>query len=67
MTISPFPSAWDAKFHDLPVFAPITSAMYPEHDGDMAELHALADRVLECLQVWPAVAGARMVSRWLDD
>lgn len=38
--------AVNPKFDDLPLIPPITSVMYPQHDGDMAELRELADRVL---------------------
>lgn len=39
------PIWWDAKFKDLPLLT-VPSAQYPTHDGDMALLKELADRVL---------------------
>lgn len=47
------------KFDDLPIIV-LPSYQYPEHDGDMAELHELADRVLE----HPARAVAKLAHRY---
>lgn len=44
MTIPSIPAWWDAKFRDLPLLT-IPSYQYPKHDGDMALLSELADRV----------------------
>lgn len=35
----------NSKFDDLP-FLTVPSAQFPRHDGDMAELHELVDRIL---------------------
>lgn len=34
-----------AKFEGLPAMEPVIGAQYPAHDGDMAELEELADRI----------------------
>ena len=39
------PSYWNAKYKDLPLLR-VESYQYPKHDGDMAQLDELADRVL---------------------
>lgn len=39
------PIWWDARFKNLPVIQ-LSSYQYPSYDGDMAQLHELADRVL---------------------
>lgn len=61
MTISAFPTPWSERFADLPIFQPITSVMYPQHDGDMAELAELADRVL----CYPARDVAKLAHRYI--
>jgi hypothetical protein len=45
MTIPSTPSWWDAKYNDLPLLR-VESYQYPKHDGDMALLEELADRVI---------------------
>jgi hypothetical protein len=45
MTIPSTPAWWDAKYKDLPLLT-VPSYEYPTHDGDMALLSELADRVL---------------------
>ena len=40
-----FQSEWAKRWADMPTVQ-LTSYMCPSHDGDMAELHELADRVL---------------------
>lgn len=48
------------KFDDLPLLV-LPSYQYPAHDGDMAELHELADRILE----FPARMVAKLPHRYL--
>ena len=45
MTIPSTPAWWDDKYRDLPLLR-VESYQYPKHDGDMALLEELADRVL---------------------
>lgn len=44
--ISAFPSPWANRFADLRTIR--IPASLPEHDGDMALLRELADRIVEC-------------------
>ena len=39
-----FQSEWEKRWADMPTIQ-LTSYMCPDYDGDMAELHELADRV----------------------
>jgi hypothetical protein len=45
VTIPSTPAWWNAKYNDLPLLR-VDSYQYPKHDGDMALLSELADRVL---------------------
>ena len=45
MTIPSTPSWWDDKYRDLPLLT-LPSYTYPKHDGDLALLEELADRIL---------------------
>lgn len=54
-------TALDEQFNDLPLLSPIPSVMYPDFDGDMAELHELADRVF----CYPAREVARLPHRYI--
>jgi hypothetical protein len=47
-------------FDDLPVVR-LTSYMFPKHDGDMAELHELSERVL----CYPARDVAKLAHRYI--
>jgi hypothetical protein len=49
------------KFEDLPMIPPVTSYMYPQHDGDMEELAELADRVF----CYPAREVAKLPHRYM--
>ena len=43
--ISAFPSAWVARYANIPLFP--ARSVVPEYDGDMAWLKHLADRIIE--------------------
>lgn len=45
MTASPFHAAWLARFHDLPTF-PNSTPIMATHDGDMAAISELTDRII---------------------
>jgi hypothetical protein len=47
--IPAFPQAWADRFHDLAHFPTPGGVLMPEFDGDLAELHELADRVVDRL------------------
>ena len=48
--ISAFPSAWVARYANIPKFP--ARSILPEHDGDMALLNELADRVMHLRPRW---------------
>lgn len=50
--ISAFPSAWVARFADLPVFRAQSSL--PDHDGDMVYLRQTAQQVMAEVMLGPA-------------
>ena len=43
--ISAFPAAWLARYQDMPLFP--ARSVVPEHDGDMAWLSELADKIID--------------------
>lgn len=51
----------DPRFDDLPMLGPITSVMYPRHDGDIATLDELADRIF----CYPARDIATLAHRYI--
>ena len=43
--ISAFPSSWVARYANIPVWR--AKSIVPEHDGDMALLSELADKIID--------------------
>jgi len=55
--ISAFPSAWIARYANIPLWR--SKSILPEHDGDMAWLRHLADRILDTAREVP-FGGSRL-------
>lgn len=55
-----------AKFEGLPAMDPVIGAQYPTHDGDMAELEELADKVIAAYGDLPEIAAASSADELMD-
>lgn len=55
-----------AKFEGLPATEPVIGAQYPTHDGDMAELEELADKVIAAYGELPEITHGFCVDELME-